>query len=499
MKDEKLVDSFERLMDGRFRVYRESVKEKDGNLFFMVKGKDGKYPVVLGDERTCEEFTGNEVGEIEIEGERYRYKVALRNHGNLTLLRKKFPHLNPSICGLRSSFGTGDRLGVATPAHLLAFEKYGGDLFPFLAQQSVRERMRTGRSWDDVMDDAIWGIFERGYEGKFGADADHVKTEEELASAVESGYTMFTVDPSDYVRDPRMMKDDEKKKLYGDLKDIDSIERMYLGRKYDIFGEVLVFEESEFVDIALTYLNAIDHVERLFKLLKEKKKGEFDFEISVDETSAPTSPLAHIFIVEELRRRGIEFTNLALRFVGDWQKAIDYIGDLDLLDRELHLHGEIAEKFGGYKLSLHSGSDKFSVYPSFRRNTDGLFHVKTAGTSYLEEIKVVALKDPNLYREIHKFALTVFDKDRKSYHVTTDLSKIPDVDSIPDDELIDLFNDPNSRQLIHITYGSVLNAKDEKGNYRFRNRIYGILFENEDEHYKLLSEHIGKHLQLLKS
>ena len=236
----------------------------------------------------------------------------------------------------------------------------------------------------------------------------------------------------------------------------------------------------------------------MFKFLKESKKEEFDFEVSVDETSTPTSPLAHIFIVEELRRRDVEFTNLALRFVGDWQKAIDYIGDLNLLDRELHLHGEIARKFGGYKLSLHSGSDKFSVYPLFYKNTEGLFHVKTAGTSYLEEIKVIAMKDPKLYREIHKFALTVFERDRASYHVTTDLSKIPNIDELSDDELMNLFNDPNSRQLIHITYGSVLNAKDEDGNYRFKDRIFRILFKNEEEHYHLLSEHIGKHLKLLK-
>lgn len=498
MNLEKIFDSFEKLMEGKFKIYRESAREKDGDIFFMVKDEKKKYLVILGDEKTCDEFDGSNAGELSIDGEKYRYKIVKRNHDNLKKLREKFPSLNPSRCGLKPSFGTGDRLGIATPAHIIAFEKYGKDLFPFLAQQSVRERMRTKRSWDDVLDDAIWGVFERGYDGEFGADADHVKTLDELEGALKVGYTMFTIDPSDYVRDPRQMKSEEKRRVYKNLDGIEDIERVYLGRRYEISGESLIFDESNLVDIALTYLDAINHVEKMFKFLKESKKEEFDFEVSVDETSTPTSPLAHIFIVEELRRRNVEFTNLALRFVGDWQKAIDYIGDLNLLDRELHLHGEIARKFGGYKLSLHSGSDKFSVYPLFYKNTEGLFHVKTAGTSYLEEIKVIAMKDPKLYREIHKFALTVFERDRASYHVTTDLSKIPNIDELSDDELMNLFNDPNSRQLIHITYGSVLNAKDEDGNYRFKDRIFRILFKNEEEHYHLLSEHIGKHLKLLK-
>jgi len=112
---------------------------------------------------------------------------------------------------------------------------------------------------------------------------------------------------------------------------------------------------------------------------------------------------------------------------------------------------------------------------------------------------VVAMKDPALYREIHRFALKNFAKDRASYNLTTDLSRIPNVDKLSDGQLVSLFNKPDSRQLIHITYGSILREKDNEGKYIFKDRIYKILFEYEEDHYRELSNHIKKHLELLIS
>jgi hypothetical protein len=209
--------------------------------------------------------------------------------------------------------------------------------------------------------------------------------------------------------------------------------------------------------------------------------------------------LAHLFIVLELQRRGIDFQNLALHFLGDWQKGIEYIGDVKQFAKEFSLHAAIAKKIGGYKLSLHTGSDKFSVYPIFAQGTEGLCHIKTAGTSWLEEAKVIAMKDSALYREIHRFALENFEKDRASYNLTTDLSRVPDIDTISDDELINLFKQNDSRQLIHITYGSILRAKDSEGKYLFKDRIYQTLFRYEEDHYCEVYNHIRRHLELLSS
>ncbi|MEA2087338.1 MAG: tagaturonate epimerase family protein, partial [Candidatus Caldatribacteriota bacterium] len=438
-----------------------------------------------------EEKKVDEVGENKL-----IIKKCSLNHHNLSLLREIFPHLNPSFCGLRASFGTGDRLGIATPAHIRAFKDK--DIFPVLAQQSVREMARTERNWQKVLDDTIWGCFEEGYIGPFGADADHVKDTKELKEAADCSFTMFTLDPSDYIRkDLLKLNKKEINNLYEQISERKDLERLYLNKTYNFTGQRLMFNDNSLPEIILTYSEALNHVVKCYEFLKSYKKDDFDLEISVDETPTVTSPLAHLFIVLELQRRGVDFQNLALHFLGDWQKGIEYIGNVEEFTGEFSLHAAIAKNIGGYKLSLHTGSDKFSVYPIFSRGTDGLCHIKTAGTSWLEEVKVVAMKDPALYREIHRFALENFAKDRASYNLTTDLSRVPNIDKLSDEQLVDLFNEPDSRQLIHITYGSILKIKDNEGKYIFKDRIYKILFQYEEDHYRELSNHIKKHLELL--
>jgi len=310
---------------------------------------------------------------------------------------------------------------------------------------------------------------------------------------------MFTIDPSDFIRnDIEKLDKQELDQLYNQIPNIKEIKNLYLGKSYKVNGKELIFDEKSLKEITLTYSEAINHVVKCYEFLKDYKKSNFDLEISVDETPTVTSPLAHLFVVLEFKRRGVNFQNLALHFLGDWQKGIEYIGEVKRFAKEFSLHAAIAKKIGGYKLSLHTGSDKFSVYPIFARETEGFYHIKTAGTSWLEEAKVVAMKDPALYREIHRFALENFEKDRASYNLTTDLSRIPDLDIIPDSELINLFKKNDSRQLIHITYGSILRAKDDKGKYIFKDRIYKILFEYEEDHYRELSNHIRRHLELLE-
>jgi len=496
MNKEDILRRFLKAYFNKYTIYHSSIKSKEDNYFFLVKDDQAKYLTVIGKPEVVKKFEGPVSEEKKIEEDGLFAKVCYLNHHNLSLLREIFPWLNPSFCGLRASFGTGDRLGIATPAHIQAFKDK--DVFPVLAQQSVREMARTERNWQKVLDDAIWGCFESGYIGPFGADADHVKDIKELKEAADCGFTMFTLDPSDYVRkDLSKLNKKEINNLYEHISERKDLERLYLNKTYNFTGQRLMFDDNSLPEIILTYSEAINHVVKCYEFLKSYKKNNFDLEISVDETPTVTSPLAHLFIVLELQRRGVDFQNLALHFLGDWQKGIEYIGDVEQFAREFSLHTAIAKNIGGYKLSLHTGSDKFSVYPIFTRETSGLCHIKTAGTSWLEEVKVVAMMEPEFYREIHRFALENFEKDRASYNLTTDLSRIPDLDTIPDSELINLFKQNDSRQLIHITYGSILRARDNEGKYIFKDRIYKILFQYEDDHYHELSNHIRRHLGLL--
>ena len=417
--------------------------------------------------------------------------LAPQNHENALLLRKMFPFAAPKplLTGIRT-VGVGDRLGIATPGHLRVFEKY--DAIPVLAQQSIRELNLTNRSFADVLDAASYAVFREDFQRGFIADGDHLKTDEEVEYALSNGYTMITLDCSEHIRnDVADMTQDEVNAAY---KKDETLENLYLGKSFKVEDATISFPEADFRRTVLIYGKAIDHAVRIYD--KYIKGGDVDFEISIDETMTPTTPAQHYFVASELVRRGVKIVTVAPRFCGEFQKGIDYIGDLKQFEAELAIHAAIARHFG-YKLSIHSGSDKFSVFPCIGRLTRGNFHLKTAGTNWLEAMRVVAMTDPALYREVHAFALGAFDEATKYYHVTTDLSKIPAPDTLSDAQLPELFKQNDARQLIHITYGLILGAKDENGKPRFRDRLYKLWRENGEQYAKCLEEHIGKHLSML--
>ncbi len=183
--------------------------------------------------------------------------------------------------------------------------------------------------------------------------------------------------------------------------------------------------------------------------------------------------------------------------MGRWEKAIDYIGDIKLFKELLKEHVHVLKIFGGYRLSLHSGSEKFSTYKPFSEITEGNFHVKTAGTSWLEALRTLAIRSPVLFRSIFSFALNGFKEERKSYHLTTDIEKIPDIGNIADEKLAGYLDMAESRQVLHVAFGSTLTSKDKEEKYLFREKLYGELFKNEDIHYKYVAFNIDKHLDLL--
>ena len=148
---------------------------------------------------------------------------------------------------------------------------------------------------------------------------------------------------------------------------------------------------------------------------------DYEIELSVDETEQPTTLAEHYIIADQCVGRGMKLVSLAPRYVGDFEKGVDYKGDAAELEASLRDHAAIAEMLGPYKLSLHSGSDKLSMYPALARATKGRFHVKTAGTSYLEALRVVAIHDEALFRRVIDFARAHYDRDKATYHVSATL------------------------------------------------------------------------------
>jgi hypothetical protein len=222
--------------------------------------------------------------------------------------------------------------------------------------------------------------------------------------------------------------------------------------------------------------------------------GEFDFEVSVDETDTPTSPFEHFYIARELARMGVRWTSLAPRFPGSFEKGIDYKGSIDTFREDFAAHAAIARGLGLYKMSLHSGSDKFSIYEAAAELTRGAVHLKTAGTSYLEALRTLAQVEPELFREIFRFALEHYDADRASYHVSASLARARRFDVTSHEDLRAALDSEDARQVLHVTYGSVLNERDEPGRFRFAGRLFAALNTHRDAYAAGLQAHFVRHL-----
>ncbi|MEG1523563.1 MAG: tagaturonate epimerase family protein [Clostridia bacterium] len=417
--------------------------------------------------------------------------LAPLTHDNAVLLRKLFPFTAPTpvLTGVRT-VGVGDRLGIATAGHIQVFEQY--DAVPVLAQQSIRELTLTNRTYADVLDCVTFSVFREDFQKGFGADGDHLKTDEEVEYALSNGYTMITLDCSEQICNDITDKTNEEVDVA--YQPDHQLEALYCGKTFTVEDQRVTFTKEDFKRTCLIYNAALAHAVHIYETHIVGKP--VDFEISIDETTTPTTPTQHYFVAAELIRRGVKIATVAPRFCGEFQKGIDYMGDLAQFERELAIHAAIARHFG-YKLSIHSGSDKFSTFPIIGRLTHGNFHVKTAGTNWLEAMRVIAMIDPSLYREVHDYALSVFHEATKYYHVTTDLTKIPTLTTLTDAQLPELFEQNDARQLIHITYGLILNAKDSTGNFRFKDRLYQLWRENDELYEQRLVTHIGHHLELL--
>lgn len=486
-----MIEQLERQLN--MRIYPRSVTEADGVTYFLARDGGRKWLGIKGDSA---DFEGEKRGEI---------MLCPLTPENAAALRGKLAWLKPQILGLRKSAGCGDRLGLATPGHIRAVRAVG-DIAPILAQQSMRENARTGRTPQEVLDDAMWGVFQEGWREPWGADADHLKTTADIDRCFAAGYTFYTIDPGDHVDNAahtapyEELREEFKKLPWEELKsDMLTMRVSYLDRTFSLDdGTVLEFDDEMLLRAACKYGRAIAHTKKMFwHLVRHTQK--FDLEMSVDETETPTSVAEHFFIASELKRLRVQWVSLAPRYVGRFEKGVDYIGDLQELENSLKQHAAVARELGPYKLSIHSGSDKFSVYPIIARVTDGMVHLKTAGTSYLEALRAVAQVKPNLFRQIMAYGIERYPEDRATYHVSAELAKIPALPShIPptsggeqrgDMDLPKLLDQFDARQVLHVTFGSALD--------RFGAELKDVLREHEDEHYAALEAHFRKHLEPL--
>jgi hypothetical protein len=493
-------------------VYWRSIAAAHKALFFLgIKGD--KYLGILyaGQNPALDGFVGQECDTI-VGGRALNLRLCPTSYANAVALHKALPFTKPRTLGTKTSAGCGDRLGLATPGHVWAIRKtlrpgsQQPTIAPIFTQQSIREMERTERTPEDVVSDGTWGVFQEGWRSGYGADADHLKNTHDIDVCVAAGFTFYTFDPREHVDndahtdDPNTLESKLEALPWDRLEDSVEAMRARYVRTFTVEGDyTLSFARETLLRAACKYGKALAHVTELYRYLAQVMGDQpFEVEVSVDETDTTTSPEEHFFIATELRRLGVQWVSMAPRYIGRFEKGVDYIGDLNAFDAAVAKHAAIARCCGPYKLSIHSGSDKFSIYPLIAKHTRGLVHLKTAGTSYLEALRAIAGIDPQLFREILDFSFARYDEDKATYHVSAEATQALRSADLSDDELAKTLDNFHNRQMLHVTFGSVLTTHKKDGSYLFKDRFFAALRSDKDAYYSVLETHFDKHLEAFK-
>ncbi len=416
-----------------------------------------------------------------------------------------------TVLGLQPSFGFGDRIGLATPGHIESMKRAGAGMAPIFAQQSIREMTRTGRTPRQVVDAAISGMEKCRWTTASGADADHLKTPADVDATAAVGFTFFTIDPSDHVDGNADDYDEQTlRERLAAVRALVGWYDSYLNRQVALpNGRSFTIDEQATMRCAVKYGRAIESAVALARYIRdvnEKIGRQFELELSIDETRQPTSLAEHFIIADQFRQQGLALASIAPKFIGEFEKGVDYKGDINALEQSLADHAALAHELGPYKLSLHSGSDKLSLYPILAKTTGGCFHVKTAGTSYLESLRVVARHDEALFRHVIEVSRRYYDRDKATYHVSADIRKLPSAEDVRD--IIELekiylerwsevpagkgFTAPG-RQVLHCTFGTILMDPELGASIRH------LLETHNDSYTEILADHFERHLRALNT
>jgi hypothetical protein len=369
------------------------------------------------------------------------------------------------------SIGLGDRFGHQGGAQLKAIIEASGkgiEITP-VWNKSNREHNIIGTQPGDVRIEADSVTKNAGFKKPYFVDADHINLDS-VDRFIESS-DFFTIDVASYIG-----KKADKKDI---LKFLSSVEK-YTG-ELNIAGTEMSFKTSKSLikQIAENYLFAAIKARDIYrKIEKVKGYGNFITEVSMDEVAQPLAPVELFFILKMLASENISIQTIAPKFSGRFNKGVDYVGDPLLFAKEfesdLLVIDYAVKEFGlseNLKMSIHSGSDKFAIYPyigSIIKNHDKGIHLKTAGTTWLEEVIGMAESGGEALgfaKEIYSESLTQIDELCVPYADVIDIK----VSSLPSKQEVSKWNgkkfadtlrhipgnadyNPDMRQLIHVAY-----------------------------------------------
>lgn len=369
------------------------------------------------------------------------------------------------------SFGTGDRFGREGKAQLEAImemNKLGVPVVP-VWNKSNREHSIIGSVPQDVKDEALKAVEACQYKGSFYIDADHINLDTVDRFIASSNF--FTIDVAHFIG----MKAEDN-----EVKDFTGRYQKYTGSmRIPGIEKELSVNSAFLTGLAENYLVALHAVKKIYERIAQLKGDDrFVAEVSVDEAEIVQGPLELFFILAELKHLGVRVQTIAPKFSGLFAKGVDYIGDVNGFASEFeqdvavlkHAVNELGMP-ANLKLSVHSGSDKFSIYPAIKkaiRKFDAGIHVKTAGTNWLEEVIGLAEAGADgleIAKEVYARSIERYDELAGPYATVLhiDRAKLPPVnevlqwnssrfsDALTHNQQCAGYN-ANFRQLIHVGY-----------------------------------------------
>ena len=397
------------------------------------------------------------------------------------------------------SFGLGDRFGHQGSPQLRAImdaSSKGIEITP-VWNKSNREHTIIGTNPADVRIEADTVTKKAGFNKPYFVDADHINLDT-VDRFIDSS-DFFTIDVASYIGKKAEEKEIEKF--------VSSVGK-YTG-KLTVPGTILSFSTPEPLvrEIAGKYLFAAIKARDIYsKIEKSKGNGNFITEVSMDEVPQPQTPVELFFILKMLASENIPLQTIAPKFSGRFNKGVDYVGNTDIFKEEfesdLLIIDYAVKEFGlpeNLKMSIHSGSDKFAIYPvigSLIRKYDKGIHLKTAGTTWLEEVIGLAESGGEgleFARDIYIKSLDKIDELTAPYADVIDIN----VSSLPSENVVSKWSaeefadslrhnqdnkryNPNMRQLVHVAYKLAAVKKDEYFRLLDANEkiISGCVYEN---------------------
>ncbi len=368
------------------------------------------------------------------------------------------------------TLGCGDRFGREGRAQLAAYieaKKQGIEVIP-VWNKSNREHKTVHTEPASLRAEADASVAALGWAGKYFVDADHISLANVDGFIAASDF--FTLDVAENIGEAAA-KDAVDAFVASMAQYIGEIQLPGLSEKFSV-------SKANIRSIAEHYLRAAQEAGRIYRHIAERKTADFAVEVSMDETGAPQTPIEMLFILAMIAQEGIPVDTIAPKFSGRFNKGVDYVGDTAQFEKEFEQDVAVlrfaAERFGlknTLRLSVHSGSDKFAIYPAMNRvikKYGAGLHVKTAGTTWLEEVIGLAEAGGDglaVARKIYAGALSRYDELAAPYATVIDIDpkKLPSVEAVngwSSGQFVNALRheqscaDYNSsfRQLIHVAY-----------------------------------------------